>query len=178
MSGTDASPRYRPRIGRRGWAVAASSGVVVVVIVVIAALVVGRSGHRNTLARSDQSGSVAESDTPGSAGASSAPDSAPDSPGDAAAWADFPVHATPRPVVLLGQVVENPATGFPDDDSKIAYVDGRVQLATTLPDAPATMVAAARPSRSERSARDRPGRSSPATPRPARAIPGSPRHSR
>jgi hypothetical protein len=46
----------------------------------------------------------------------------------------FPVSQKPRPLVLLG--VTEIVSGFPDSDSKIAFMDGDIDLATTLPSAP------------------------------------------
>lgn len=63
-------------------------------------------------------------------------------PGGSAAlarWASFPVQASPRPLVLTGPAILDPASGFPADDSKLAYVSGAYQLKTTLPTGPATV---------------------------------------
>jgi len=54
-------------------------------------------------------------------------------------WASFPVDASPRPLVLAGPDILDPATGFPDGDSKVAYLTGKYQLRTTLPAGPATV---------------------------------------
>jgi hypothetical protein len=48
-------------------------------------------------------------------------------------WAGFPVNASPRPLVLTGQAINDPATGFPDSDGKVAYLSGSYDLATALP---------------------------------------------
>jgi hypothetical protein len=52
-------------------------------------------------------------------------------------WADFPVDASPRPLVLAGPDIVDPATGFPNGDDKEAYIYGRFELKTTLPAGPA-----------------------------------------
>ena len=55
-------------------------------------------------------------------------------------WNGFPVQATPRPVVPLGEgVVLDPRTGFPDDSTKIAFGEGRFALGTALPKGPGTV---------------------------------------
>lgn len=65
---------------------------------------------------------------------------APTSDGDPqaalAAWQSFPVTSTPRPLVLTGGNVLNPPGGFATGDQKLAYVDGRFALATTLQTGP------------------------------------------
>ena len=50
-------------------------------------------------------------------------------------WASFPVAATPRPIVLLGDAIDGPMA-FPDNASKLAFLEGRVRLATSLPSTP------------------------------------------
>jgi hypothetical protein len=139
MSGAQARQRDRRRIGRAGWAAVISAAAVVIVVVAIVVLV-ARSGHGDATSGPG----VAASPAPGDL---SSPASAPTSPaaspgplaGDAAAWADFPVAATPRPVVLTGQAIQDPRTGFRDSDSKLAYIEGRLTLAASLPDAPAKL---------------------------------------
>lgn len=51
-----------------------------------------------------------------------------------AAWKDFPAAANPRPVVLLGQPVIDPRSGFRNDADKMAYDDGNLVLGTSLPE--------------------------------------------
>ena len=49
-------------------------------------------------------------------------------------WNGFPVQATPRPIVPLGEgVVLDPRTGFPDDSTKIAFGEGRFALERRYP---------------------------------------------
>ena len=48
-----------------------------------------------------------------------------------AAWKDFPATANPRPVVLLGRPIIDPASGFRTDADKIAYIDGNLIAAAT-----------------------------------------------
>jgi hypothetical protein len=51
-----------------------------------------------------------------------------------AAWAHFPVHASPRPLVLIdGDNVNAPALGFPSDDTKAAYDDGDITAPSSFP---------------------------------------------
>ena len=55
-------------------------------------------------------------------------------------WNGFPVQATPRPVVPLGEgMVLDPRTGFPDESTKIAFGEGRFALGTALPKDPGTV---------------------------------------
>jgi hypothetical protein len=63
-------------------------------------------------------------------------------PGPGAAlrlWRTFPVLAKPRPIVLLrGENVLDPPSGFRTGEAKIAYIEGRFVLRTPLPPGPAT----------------------------------------
>jgi hypothetical protein len=54
-------------------------------------------------------------------------------------WADFPVNASPRPLVLTGPAILDPREGFPTGDAKLAYTDGEFDLKTTLPTGPSTV---------------------------------------
>jgi hypothetical protein len=64
----------------------------------------------------------------------SASDAVPDPHRALALWRSFPVDASPRPIVPLGEgVVLAPATGFRTGAQKLAYLEGRFSLATTLP---------------------------------------------
>ena len=54
-------------------------------------------------------------------------------------WANFPVDASPRPVVLTGSDIVDPTNGFPNGGDKAAYVAGLFTLRTTLPTGPSTM---------------------------------------
>ena len=63
-------------------------------------------------------------------------------PGEPAAlelWASFPVDAVPRPLVLTGPDILNPASGFTGGEDKWAYISGSFELRTTLPIAPVTV---------------------------------------
>jgi hypothetical protein len=52
-------------------------------------------------------------------------------------WNRFPAQKDPRPVIALGQgVVLDPRTGFPNDETKIAYSEGRFVLRAALPSGP------------------------------------------
>ncbi|MBV9823790.1 MAG: hypothetical protein JO144_16290 [Actinobacteria bacterium] len=66
----------------------------------------------------------------------------PPSGGDPAAalakWRSFPVTANPRPLVLVGAPVLDPATGFRTGDAKLAYVSGAFEPAVALPSTPVT----------------------------------------
>jgi hypothetical protein len=48
-------------------------------------------------------------------------------------WQDFPAQSSPRPLVLAGPAIVNPANGFPIGDDKLAYISGHFTVATTLP---------------------------------------------
>ena len=54
-------------------------------------------------------------------------------------WADFPVDASPRPLVLADPDLKNPARGFLDVRSMEAYDSRRLTLRTKLPVGPAMM---------------------------------------
>src|SRR5262249_31211086 len=57
-----------------------------------------------------------------------------------ALWSGFPVQATPRPVVALGEgAVLAPRSGFPDESTKNAFDEGRFALGTALPRNPGTV---------------------------------------
>ena len=63
-----------------------------------------------------------------------ASDAGPDPRKALALWRSFPVDASPRPIVPLGDgVVLDPATGFRTSAQKLAYLEGRFQLGTALP---------------------------------------------
>jgi hypothetical protein len=63
----------------------------------------------------------------------------PGTPADAArAWAAFPIATKPRPIVLLGESVDGPASGFRSDEDKLAMIDGRVMVGVPLPTGPTT----------------------------------------
>lgn len=51
-------------------------------------------------------------------------------------WANFPIDASPRPLVLTGPEIVDPAGGFPDGDAKLAYISGSFVLRATLPAKP------------------------------------------
>jgi hypothetical protein len=53
-------------------------------------------------------------------------------------WSAFPASATPRPLVLTGAPVADPASGFPSGTAKLAYLDGAFNLPSSLPVGPAT----------------------------------------
>jgi len=65
---------------------------------------------------------------------SPASDAAPDPHRALGLWRSFPVGASPRPIVPLGEgVVLDPATGFHTGAQKQAYLEGRFSLGTALP---------------------------------------------
>lgn len=53
-------------------------------------------------------------------------------------WAAFPVDAVPRPLVLTGPSIIDPASGFANSDDKVAYLSGSFDLMSRLPSAAAT----------------------------------------
>lgn len=53
------------------------------------------------------------------------------------AWAGFPIHASPRPIVLAGSPVLGPSK-FPNGQAKVDYIDGVFRLEAPLPSGPAT----------------------------------------
>lgn len=53
------------------------------------------------------------------------------------AWAAFPVHASPRPLVLVGSLVLGPSK-FPDGQAKLDFMNGAFDGPASLPAAPAT----------------------------------------
>ncbi|GIF49430.1 hypothetical protein Afe04nite_39690 [Asanoa ferruginea] len=73
---------------------------------------------------------------------------APRGPGvidSAGEWDTFPVDRVPRPIIVSGGMVGwaaaagGAATGFRTGDAKLAFLAGRIELATTAPEAPATV---------------------------------------
>jgi hypothetical protein len=52
------------------------------------------------------------------------------------AWATFPVHASPRPLILTSDPVSAPAGGFRTGDDKEAFVSGAFAARATLPPGP------------------------------------------
>lgn len=50
-------------------------------------------------------------------------------------WASFPAAANPRPIILFGSATLGPQA-FPDGDTKLAFGEGRVQAATSMPAGP------------------------------------------
>jgi hypothetical protein len=53
-------------------------------------------------------------------------------------WAAFPASASPRPLVLTSPRVSDPAGGFPDAATKLAYIAGAISPPAALPSGPAT----------------------------------------
>jgi hypothetical protein len=54
------------------------------------------------------------------------------------AWAAFPASASPRPIVVTSPRVSDPASGFPDAATKLAYIAGAISPPAALPPGPAT----------------------------------------
>jgi hypothetical protein len=52
-------------------------------------------------------------------------------------WSAFPASATPRPLVLTGPPVADPASGFPSGNAKLAYLEGAFNMPAALPSGPA-----------------------------------------
>jgi hypothetical protein len=64
---------------------------------------------------------------------------ATDSPAEALSlWNDFPADSSPRPLVLAGPTIIYPASGFRNDDDKLAFMAGRFAVATALPSGSST----------------------------------------
>lgn len=105
-----------PAHRRHGWALPSAAAAIVLITTVSVLLV---SGWPN--------------------GSSKPATSGPTSYGAAAQWSSFPASADPRPVVLIGPETDGPAAGFQTTDAKNAFLDGRLQLGTTLPSSPTTM---------------------------------------
>ena len=56
-----------------------------------------------------------------------------------AAWAGFPVDASPRPLILLGgaqQTVTSPSFAFPNGDEKLAFLRGQIDPPIAWPASP------------------------------------------
>ena len=53
------------------------------------------------------------------------------------AWAEFPVNASPRPIVLIGGTANGPS-GFATEDEKLAFMAGAIDRPPHLPTGPAT----------------------------------------
>lgn len=119
---TAADHRPRPRRGKV---------VVAAVTVVVAGVLVGVAvAHWPTASTTSPAVGVASTAaTP--VGVSS--DAAKADAARRLAWTTFPVDRSPRPLVLLQPDVIDPASGFPDGDSKAAYLDHHIRLATALP---------------------------------------------
>jgi hypothetical protein len=54
-------------------------------------------------------------------------------------WADFPVNASPRPLVLTAPDILDPVHGFPNGDDKMAYISGDFELTAALPTGPSSV---------------------------------------
>jgi hypothetical protein len=55
-----------------------------------------------------------------------------------ALWSEFPAGSRPRPIIPLGEgAVLAPSTGFPNGDTKMAYLEHRFLLRAALPKRPA-----------------------------------------
>jgi hypothetical protein len=61
------------------------------------------------------------------------PDHSPATAEALSLWKDFPAQSSPRPLVLTGPVIDDPATGFGNGDDKLAYISGHFTAASTLP---------------------------------------------
>lgn len=49
------------------------------------------------------------------------------------AWSGFPVRASPRPLVIIGQRVADPLHGFPAGADKLAYLERAIRAPATWP---------------------------------------------
>ena len=54
------------------------------------------------------------------------------------AWAAFPVHASPRPIVLTGGTADGPRGVYNNEETKLALICGDFDRAAQLPTGPAT----------------------------------------
>jgi hypothetical protein len=72
----------------------------------------------------------------GTAAASPTPNDQTALPGALAAWADFPVNASPRPLVLPGGDDEIVGSGVYSGDQKIAFGEGAIDPLPTLTSSP------------------------------------------
>lgn len=52
------------------------------------------------------------------------------------AWSTFPVHVSPRPVVLTSDPISAPVGGFRTDNGKLAFISGSFVAPATLPSGP------------------------------------------
>lgn len=53
-----------------------------------------------------------------------------------ASWAAFPVGASPRPLVLVGPGIDDPAGGFTTSNAKLAYIQGIITAPGRMPSGP------------------------------------------
>lgn len=107
-----------------------SVALVAALVLVVAVLLAGCGSGHPVAAPGGPSGSAADG--------RAAPPSGGDPAAALAKWRSFPVSADPRPVVLVGGAVIDPATGFRTGDGKLAYVSGAFEPAVALPSTPAT----------------------------------------
>lgn len=58
-------------------------------------------------------------------------------------WAGFPVEAKPRPLVLTGPTLDG--AGFSSNEAKVAFMEGRIEIASAIPPDAVTSFRAAGP---------------------------------
>ena len=120
IAGEQESPRPHGMRPRRRVLLAPLAAVVVVVVAAVGVLIL--RGHSGSTVQH------AATAPPPSPTISTLPPAAPPPA--------FSADASPRPVVLIGESVD--ISGFPSDDTKIAFEDGQVDLSTSLPSTPAS----------------------------------------
>lgn len=122
---------------RRSFAAAATTAAVIAVVVAV----VTTRDHSNRRPAGTTAGATPSSLSSPSTGSPTTSNRVPTSAAAQAAakrWSAFPVNADPRPIVLIGDAIADPATGFPDTDTKVAYETGRFRLVARLPGHPPT----------------------------------------
>ncbi len=121
------------KVGQRGTRCARLGGLwpSAMAMALLAATVSGCATPRGASA-------VASADTSASAGAQPTPSAQPLLTHALKVWSGFPVTATPRPVVMVGSVIAGLASGFPNDEAKIAFGQGAIDAPPSLPSGPAT----------------------------------------
>jgi len=125
-----------PRLGRaRPWRTVWAATAAVAVVVSVGVVVVMAHAVRHPAPVVPQSRTSATY-LPGRAAVSPGPGQPLTAAAAAKRWAAFPVTRNPRPVILVAPDVDGPAGGFPDGDSKLAFVTGHLALAAALPPTP------------------------------------------
>nr|MDP9092939.1 hypothetical protein [Actinomycetota bacterium] len=101
-----------------------------VTAVVVGLLTVGRSSSSRPVAAPSSTASLSTRPSPSSTTSIPANPHATDAA--ARMWAAFPVHAQPRPVVLLGPQTDGPEGGFGNTDDKLAFMEGQANWPSSI----------------------------------------------